>query len=59
MVDWSRWTTHPYYALIIFIVACGSIPKGEILWRPSLSLHLKLTDGGIAQVMTKVASALA
>ncbi|KAE8355350.1 general substrate transporter [Aspergillus coremiiformis] len=27
-LDWSRWTTHPYYALVIFIVACGSIPKG-------------------------------
>ncbi|KAF9885938.1 hypothetical protein FE257_012228 [Aspergillus nanangensis] len=24
----SRWTTHPYYALIIAIIACGSIPKG-------------------------------
>ncbi|KAE8142574.1 general substrate transporter [Aspergillus pseudotamarii] len=28
MVDWSRWKTHPYYALVIFIIACGSIPKG-------------------------------
>lgn len=27
-VDWSRWTTNPYYALVILIVACGSIPKG-------------------------------
>ncbi|KAI9932218.1 hypothetical protein MW887_009728 [Aspergillus wentii] len=27
-VDWSRWTTNPYYALVILIIACGSIPKG-------------------------------
>lgn len=26
--DRSRWTTTPYYALVILIVACGSIPKG-------------------------------
>ncbi|KAK1139358.1 hypothetical protein N8T08_000809 [Aspergillus melleus] len=26
--DRSRWTTNPYYALVIFIIACGSIPKG-------------------------------
>jgi hypothetical protein len=24
----SRWTTSPYYALVIFVIACGSIPKG-------------------------------
>lgn len=28
--DRSRWTTTPYYALVILIVACGSIPKGMI-----------------------------
>lgn len=28
MADWSRWSTNPYYALVILIVACGSIPKG-------------------------------
>lgn len=27
-MNWSRWTTNPYYALVILIVACGSIPKG-------------------------------
>ncbi|OJJ74469.1 hypothetical protein ASPBRDRAFT_450186 [Aspergillus brasiliensis CBS 101740] len=27
-IDRSRWTTNPYYALVIFIIACGSIPKG-------------------------------
>ncbi|RAK78429.1 putative MFS quinate transporter [Aspergillus fijiensis CBS 313.89] len=27
-LDWSRWTTNPFYALVILIVACGSIPKG-------------------------------
>ncbi|PWY90002.1 general substrate transporter [Aspergillus heteromorphus CBS 117.55] len=27
-IDWSRWTTNPYYALVVFIIACGSIPKG-------------------------------
>ncbi|KAA8651461.1 hypothetical protein EYZ11_011099 [Aspergillus tanneri] len=26
--DWSQWTTNPYYAMVIFIIACGSIPKG-------------------------------
>lgn len=29
-MDWSRWTTTPYYALVIFIIACGSIPKGKL-----------------------------
>ncbi|KAG2421013.1 hypothetical protein HFD88_000629 [Aspergillus terreus] len=24
----SRWSTHPFYALVIAIIACGSIPKG-------------------------------
>lgn len=24
----SRWTTSPYYALVIIVIACGSIPKG-------------------------------
>lgn len=27
-MDRSRWTTNPYYAIVILIVACGSIPKG-------------------------------
>jgi hypothetical protein len=27
-IDWSRWTTSPYYAVVILIIACGSIPKG-------------------------------
>ncbi|KAL4935165.1 hypothetical protein BDV06DRAFT_134561 [Aspergillus oleicola] len=27
-VDSARWTFPPFYALVIFIVACGSIPKG-------------------------------
>jgi hypothetical protein len=27
-IDWSRWTTSPYYAIVILIIACGSIPKG-------------------------------
>ncbi|PYI29973.1 general substrate transporter [Aspergillus indologenus CBS 114.80] len=27
-LDWSRWTTNPFYALVILIIACGSIPKG-------------------------------
>lgn len=29
-LDPSRWTTSPYYALVIFVIACGSIPKGGI-----------------------------
>ena len=29
-MNWSRWTTNPYYALVILIVACGSIPKGKV-----------------------------
>ncbi|KAJ5623760.1 transporter [Penicillium lagena] len=24
----SRWATNPYYALVVFVIACGSIPKG-------------------------------
>lgn len=24
----SRWTTSPYYALVIIVIASGSIPKG-------------------------------
>ncbi|OOQ87708.1 putative MFS quinate transporter [Penicillium brasilianum] len=27
-LDRSRWTTSPYYALVIVVIACGSIPKG-------------------------------
>ncbi|PLB33627.1 putative MFS quinate transporter [Aspergillus candidus] len=27
-LDRSRWTTHPFYALVILTIACGSIPKG-------------------------------
>ncbi|RAL16892.1 putative MFS quinate transporter [Aspergillus homomorphus CBS 101889] len=27
-IDWSRWITNPFYALVILIIACGSIPKG-------------------------------
>lgn len=30
-LDRSRWTTAPFYALVIFIIACGTIPKG--MWR--------------------------
>lgn len=39
-MDWSRWSTNPYYALVILIVACGSIPKGvyRILSYSSQSL---------------------
>ncbi|KOS45263.1 hypothetical protein ACN38_g3794 [Penicillium nordicum] len=24
----SRWSTNPYYALVIAVIACGGIPKG-------------------------------
>ncbi|KAJ5091309.1 hypothetical protein NUU61_006179 [Penicillium alfredii] len=27
-LDTSRWSTTPYYALVIFVIACGGIPKG-------------------------------
>ncbi|PLN86607.1 general substrate transporter [Aspergillus taichungensis] len=27
-LDRSRWTTRPFYALVILIIACGGIPKG-------------------------------
>ncbi|KAJ5682764.1 hypothetical protein N7462_005929 [Penicillium macrosclerotiorum] len=27
-LDPARWKTSPYYALVIFVIACGSIPKG-------------------------------
>ncbi|OJJ45730.1 hypothetical protein ASPZODRAFT_159978 [Penicilliopsis zonata CBS 506.65] len=27
-IDWSRWTTTPYYAFVVIVVACGGIPKG-------------------------------
>lgn len=27
-VDKSRWTTNPYYAAVVAVIACGSIPKG-------------------------------
>lgn len=30
-LDRSRWTTAPFYAAVIFIIACGTIPKG--MWR--------------------------
>lgn len=35
-LDRSRWTTSPYYALVIFVIACGSIPKGMQLTRQPL-----------------------
>ncbi|KAJ5901723.1 hypothetical protein N7495_002251 [Penicillium taxi] len=27
-LDRSRWTTTPFYAFVIFVIACGTIPKG-------------------------------
>ncbi|KAJ5089305.1 hypothetical protein N7532_007989 [Penicillium argentinense] len=27
-LDPARWTTSPYYALVVLVIACGSIPKG-------------------------------
>ncbi|KAJ5578520.1 uncharacterized protein N7459_007484 [Penicillium hispanicum] len=27
-LDPSRWQTTPYYALVVFVIACGGIPKG-------------------------------
>ncbi|KKK15924.1 MFS quinate transporter, partial [Aspergillus ochraceoroseus] len=27
-MDMSRWTTRPFYAFVVIIIACGSIPKG-------------------------------
>lgn len=44
-IDWSRWTTTPYYALVIFIVACGSIPKGMAF----LSFFVFFNDKGTSQ----------
>lgn len=32
----SGWSTHPFYALVIAIIACGSIPKGMSSRSPSL-----------------------
>ena len=37
-LDWSRWTTNPYYALVILIVACGSIPKGAYRKKTPMKL---------------------
>lgn len=28
--DTSRWSTNPYYALVITVIACGGIPKGMV-----------------------------
>lgn len=46
MADWSRWTTNPYYALVILIVACGSIPKGVCVQNTlnRMALDKSLTD---------------
>lgn len=27
--DPARWTTSPYYALVVLVIACGGIPKGS------------------------------
>ncbi|KAH3298589.1 hypothetical protein KXW39_005943 [Aspergillus fumigatus] len=40
-IDWSRWTTSPYYAIVILIIACGSIPKGYDEGGFSASVNLK------------------
>jgi len=34
IMQWSspaRWTTSPYYALVVLVIACGGIPKGELI----------------------------
>ncbi|EAW07228.1 putative MFS quinate transporter [Aspergillus clavatus NRRL 1] len=40
-MDWSRWTTCPYYAVVILIIACGSIPKGYDEGGFSASVNLE------------------
>jgi hypothetical protein len=40
-IDWSRWTTSPYYAIVILIIACGSIPKGYDEGGFSASVNLE------------------
>lgn len=27
----ARWTTSPYYALVVLVIACGGIPKGSFI----------------------------
>lgn len=31
----SQWSTNPYYALVIAVIACGGVPKGT--FQSSLS----------------------
>lgn len=38
-MDRSRWTTNPYYALVILIIACGSIPKGALFIQVCFFLY--------------------
>lgn len=51
-MDWSRWTTTPYYALVIFIIACGSIPKGKVRVRSAFSCIAFLQDKETSQELT-------
>ncbi|KAJ5221860.1 uncharacterized protein N7469_010747 [Penicillium citrinum] len=48
-MQWSspaRWTTSPYYALVVLVIACGGIPKGydEGGFSASVKLDSFMTD---------------
>ncbi|KAJ5488243.1 Major facilitator superfamily domain general substrate transporter [Penicillium expansum] len=42
----SRWSTNPYYALVIAVIACGGIPKGTAL----LPHYTSLSDNDLRPV---------